>query len=53
MPSLPSRDCSPNSPAKIVIFQTNAQFVGIFSSDDPLPVIFRKNSGFPPNGKGM
>jgi len=53
MPSLPSRDCSPNSPAKIVIFQTNAQFVGIFSSDNPLPVIFRKNSGFPSNGNGM
>ena len=30
MPSLPSRDCSPNSPAKIVIFQTNAQFVDFF-----------------------
>ena len=32
MPSLPSRDCSPNSLANIVIFQTNAQFVDIFSS---------------------
>ena len=30
MPSLPSRDFSPNSPAKIVIFQTNAQFFDIF-----------------------
>jgi hypothetical protein len=39
--------------ANIVIFQTNTQFVGIFSSDDPLPVVFRKNSCLPPNGKGM
>jgi len=39
--------------AKIVIFQDDARFVGIFSSDDPLPVIFRKNSGLPPNGNGM
>jgi hypothetical protein len=39
--------------ANIVIFQTNAQFVGIFSSDGSLPVVFRKNSGFPPNGNGM
>ena len=32
MPSLPSRDFSLNSSANIVIFQTNAQFVGVFSS---------------------
>jgi hypothetical protein len=37
MPSLLSQDCSPNSLANIVIFQTNALFVDIFSSDDSLP----------------
>ena len=48
MPSLPSRDLaslnaqhfSPNSLANIVIFQTNAQFVDIFSSVYTFVVLF-------------
>ena len=40
MPSLPSRDFSLNSLAKIVIFQTNAQFVDIFSSVSSLSQVF-------------
>ena len=43
----------PQLAANIVIFQTNAQFVGIFSSDDSWPVIFGENRCFPPNGNGM
>jgi len=53
MPSLPSRDFSLNSLAKIVIFQTNAQVIDIFSSDDSLLVIFGENIGFPTNGNGI
>jgi len=52
MPSLPSRDFSLNSLAKIVIFQTNAQVIDIFSSDSLL-VIFGENKGFPSNGNGI
>ena len=48
MPSLPSRDCSPNSLANIVIFRTNAQFVGVFSSVSSFPQVFEAKIGKPP-----
>jgi len=47
MLSLPSRDCSPNSSAKIVIFQTDARFMDKFSSLSSLCWIYSAKIGKP------